>query len=411
IAPLVYGKVTYLLHRLLMIVPSFQVIVLVCGSLIARAKRAALPLKAAAAILLFLWIQQFVLPGRGAVVEAVRSISFDHMRGGLAPSIREAVEKASRVIPDKSVVVSDPITSYALSAYNNVDVVSVLHQHGNPNDPLVMDRLIAARDVLSPFVSQKESLKHLERFRVEYIVINGGFNRPVREFMACWSPEFLGAIREKFYGPEDNFKIVYDSPDVVVVRVLGYYCASERWLPTVPFLSAGADGIHPCARSVSGGGAVVRGVSVAPQEVRPGETVRLTIQYEKDLAVEPVLPVALIVRFDNAERLSRYASYPGGKYLRRMKERVGGYLSRYRTDRMPFDGLYPPDMWPLGAPAAEEVQVTLPPSLADGAYDIQLKLVEDSLLPNFSVRDFLYNEDSYSSVSCGRIDVKASLVR
>jgi hypothetical protein len=411
VAPFVFGRVAYLLHRFLTIVPSFQVVVLVFGAVLVAARRARFPAKAGAAILLFLWVKLFVLPGWGAVSGAVRSVSFGSERGVPGPDFARVIDAASTLIDDRSVVISDPLTSYVLSAYRNVAVVSVLHQHGNPNDPLVMERLAASRDALSPFVSQRESMRELERFRVGYIVLNGGFSRPVHEFMADWSPALLSDVREKYRSPRDNFRTVLESPEVVIVRVFGYYMDGETWEPTVPYLRDMGQELSPCGKTVSGGGATIRGVAVSPDEVMPGGTVHFTVQYDRNLAVEPAMPTRLSVRFDDVAYVSRFSSYPGGKYVRRMMERRGGFLSRYRVDRTLFDGFYPPAMWPLGYPVTENFRVKLPSSLKEGTYEIQMRLSTESLLPNVTLRDLLYNVDSYSSVPCARITVGAAAGR
>lgn len=411
VAPAVYGTATYLLHRLVLNIPAFQAIALLMGVSIAWARRSRISARLAVLAGIFVWIGLFLTPGKGAVVEAFRSSSFGAGRSSIAGPFEEVIDRAGRIIPDGSVVLSDPLTSYALSAYRDVRVVSVLHQHGNPNDPLAMERLAASRDVLSPFVSQRESMRYLEKFSVNYIVINGAYDTPVHEFLADWSSVFFNPARNKFAGPRDNFSVVYASDRVVVVKVLGYFLREERWFPTIPYLDDDDLGMRECGNPIAGCGVRIRGIAVTPLETLPGERVRFRIQYERETHPGSGFPVRLIVRLDNKEYVSRFGSYPGSKSVRRMMERRGGFLSRYRIDRLLFNGFYPPELWPIGSPVTEEFEIKLPSSLKEGVYDVELKLVYDSLLPNFNVRDFLYNDDSYSGAACATIAVSKSLVR
>jgi hypothetical protein len=66
-----------------------------------------------------------------------------------------------------------------------------------------------------------------------------------------------------------------------------------------------------------------------------------------------------------------------------------------------------PDIWPIGSRVAEDVTVDVPRGLRTGTYSVRLKLAEETLVPNNDIRDFLYDEDSYSGPTCGTLEVSS----
>ena len=102
--------------------------------------------------------------------------------------------------------------------------------------------------------------------------------------------------------------------------------------------------------------------------------------------------------------------YPGEKYIRRFKERLGGGSLRFRVDHPVFGGMYAPDIWPIGGQVVEELTVELPRHLRTGTYSVRLKLVERTLIPNNGIRDFLFDEDGFSGTVCGSLEVRSFIV-
>ncbi|HEY5132962.1 MAG TPA: hypothetical protein VII85_04685, partial [Candidatus Krumholzibacteriaceae bacterium] len=75
-------------------------------------------------------------------------------------------------IPGHSVIASDPVTSYMLSAYTDHFVTVTLDQHGSPADTGAMDRLREARNLMSPACALAASAPWLKQERVDYVLLN-----------------------------------------------------------------------------------------------------------------------------------------------------------------------------------------------------------------------------------------------
>ena len=62
----------------------------------------------------------------------------------------------AETLPPGSVIASDPVTSYLISAFTPHYVVCTLDQHAPPNDLHVEARMTAARDIVSPYTSARD---------------------------------------------------------------------------------------------------------------------------------------------------------------------------------------------------------------------------------------------------------------
>jgi hypothetical protein len=69
----------------------------------------------------------------------------------------------------------------------------------------------------------------------------------------------------------------------------------------------------------------------------------------------------------------------------------------------PFAGLYDVDLWPIGVTFYETFTARLPAALAVGGYDIHVLVERGSLLPNFTLKDLLFNDDRLNVRPCGRL--------
>jgi hypothetical protein len=88
-----------------------------------------------------------------------------------------------------------------------------------------------------------------------------------------------------------------------------------------------------------------------------------------------------------------------------MSDGRDGVRSRFRADLVPGHGVYEPDLWPAGFDLCETFAVVVPSNARDGHYHVRLALAVDSLVPNFHLRDLLYNRDHYSGAACTSLTV------
>jgi hypothetical protein len=416
LAPLVYNRVGYLLHRLVLNVPAVVVTALVLGSLVAWARRgrplapSGLVRKAILFVVLFVWAQVFLL-SFGAWRTNMRSI-----RWGPGDRLDPASERLVEFINDKtiagSVVLSDPVTSYMLSAFSHAKVVAVLHQHGTPNDPLALDRLESIRAALSPSTTQVEALRAIKRYGVQYVVLNGSIRRPVHDFLADWDSTHLPDLKQKFGTLIDGFASVYDEDGIVVYRVLGTMPKEYTWYPVGTVFAEPDVEWTSCERPAAGSEALqVAKVALHPAEVLPGEMVTFALAYQKSRDIDNRLPLRLHIRLEDPDYFERARSYPGDKYVRRYLERRNAAFFRFRLVHNPFGGFYPPELWPHGREVYESFRVLLPTDLAPTDYELQFKLTHETLIANYSIRDFFFNDDSLVGMPCSELRVRKFLTR
>jgi hypothetical protein len=211
--------------------------------------------------------------------------------------------------------------------------------------------------------------------------------------------------RIKFDLLPKSYENVFENDSYLIYRKTIREPVLTTWYPENPFLlgSSGLEG--NCDTQIWDGAVTVRKVEIQPERALPGDEVTLRLVYEKTNIVGYSLPLVLYVRFDHHSITTSTSRYPGEKYIRRFKQRSSDSRSRFRVDHPVFGGLYAPDIWPIGGLVVEELQVRLPTDLEPGVYSVQLKLAEQSLIPNHHIGDFLYNRDSYTGPVCGSLEV------
>jgi hypothetical protein len=410
VAPFVYGKVHYLLHRFLLNIPALVITSLVIGSLISWGRRGNFWRKGIAVLLLFLWAKPFLL-GTTIWHRDIRSVRFD----GGQPPVSGDVANAIRFLNDEadkgSVVLSDAMTSYAVSGFSHARVVAVLGQHGNPNDPYPIERLSAIHTVLSPYTTQIEAVKAIERFGVDYVLVNGSFAGPVHGFMSDWDPKVKPTLEKKLGNLKNVFKRVYQTDRIIVYEVMETSIDRVTWHPEAPFTREPAGSLERCELPAHHAGYEVTGIRIEPDVALPGERFNLTLACRGRDDARSSFPLTLHIRFEEKAYFEGARRYLGDKHVRRYRERRDAAFRRFRIDRKPFKGLYLPDEWPVDRECYDEFSARLPTDLNEGVYEAQLKLVEDTLLPNFAVRDFFFNDDSFVGTPCGEIEIRKYLVR
>jgi hypothetical protein len=289
-------------------------------------------------------------------------------------------------------------------------VVTVLHQHGTPQDPHVFERIEDARNVVSPYTTQSEALALIRKYAVDYVLINGAGGAS-HSYMADWQPQMATAVQPKFSLLPLVFDLVYAHDGFRLYHVIGGVPDDYTWFPTIPFMRAVPPGAARCGTPADYGGPRVTYIKVSPRVALPGEKVNVTIGYRRDRDLESPMPLLLHLRFEDSSYFDSSRSFPGDKWLRRFRERREGAFRRFRLDRRPFAGLYPAVMWPLGLDVFETFEYRLPGALEETDYEIQVKLAQETLIPNFSIRDLFYNDDHYAGTACGDITIRRQVSR
>jgi hypothetical protein len=114
------------------------------------------------------------------------------------------------------------------------------------------------------------------------------------------------------------------------------------------------------------------------------------------------------VRFDRA--------LPGGwkppaavaKPARKLIERVRGERYRFREDHLPVGGAYGVDLWAPDQVVRDSFTITVPHDVADGAYQVQIRMLVQPHYANYRLSDYFLDHDYYTGLKVGSFVVKRS---
>jgi hypothetical protein len=410
LTPLFYERFTYMSFRSVLNVPVYAAIVAAIYGLVVWARKRGWSLKLATAVVLLIWSKLFFAPSLDAIARSASAQRSEPVRPSLFEQYDDVLQFLSSR-PRGSVVLSDPMTSYLISAATDQRVVAVMGQHGNPNDPNAFDRLKAVRDVLSPYQLLSQGAAACDRYGADFVVVNGRLDKTKIDYLVDWTPELFQPVLSKLAAADMSFRQLFRSEDIVVYLYYPGTIPQDQWVPYSPPMQFGLRELHQCRVSAPNDAFRISGAEIEPRTVLPGETVAITLSYEKEDVSEYDLPVVVYIRFDHQSIAEAQGEYPGEKQVRRWRERNDGRLFRFRVNHKPFNGLIAPDRWPIALTFYETIPVKLPSNLELGTYQIEFKIARDPLLPNFTIRDMFYNRDQYSGMGCLLLDVTRQVVR
>jgi hypothetical protein len=128
---------------------------------------------------------------------------------------------AAPVIPAESTVLTDPFTGYALYETARIHLVALPDQHSSPNDPAAARRIADAQRLLRPGMSDGETDATLDKYHVDYLLINELFPSDFRSFNAYYHPESSRARRAEIEARPDRFERVGAPEGLHLFRVVG----------------------------------------------------------------------------------------------------------------------------------------------------------------------------------------------
>jgi hypothetical protein len=351
------------------------------------------------------WMVVFLRPLPRSLAAEVHAAGFaTHAAVPVAPALRDAVA----MLPAGAVFLSDPATSYALSAVTAARFVAVEGQHATPRDPFAIDRLQAVRDVLSPYVMPNEAMNACRRFHVAYVIVNPTPPPDASRFMPGWSRMQCAATLARMDAMANAFALIDTAAGARIYRFEPKAPVSWAWSAQDQPVQVASPPLTPCSVNAPGDEFETHGISITPPDAMPGDTVQVTVGYRRDVASRLRLPLLMHVRFDH-ETMARAREYPGEKIARRWIDGRSGVRSRFRADFIPGHGVYDFDLWPVGFDLCETFPVVIPPGAKPGRYDVRVALAYDTVVPNFHLRDLLYNRDHYSGPVCGSLTVVGKL--
>jgi hypothetical protein len=222
--------------------------------------------------------------------------------------------------------------------------------------------------------------------------------------MSGWSPSQYRATFARMEAMAHAFALIDTVAGARIYRFETSAPADWSWSAQDQPVRVGAPSLNPCGVNAPGGEFELRGLSVSPAHVLPGDTVQVTLGYRRDAPSRVELPFLMHVRFDH-ETLERAREYPGEKIVRRLSDGRSGVRTRFRADLVPGHGVYDVDLWPVGFDLCETFPVVIPANARAGRYAVRVALAYDTVVPNFHLRDILYNRDHYSGEVCGSLSV------
>jgi hypothetical protein len=338
-------------------------------------------------------------------------------RNAFTPSVLEAERRRgpdrwarglyelAESLPPHSLIASDPVTSYLISAFTPHYVVCTLDQHAPPNDLRVEARMSAARDILSPFTSAREKDRLIRTHRVTHVVVNRAL--PPGLILNYWTlePRAAEESEEMFRSLRYEFQ-----PTELGDGLTAFRWRSEERLSTLPrptprpvvaALPASATVIGAPAGEAVLEGAVIHGARIIPSG---GELV-LDLYWSRPEAVPPGTYV-VTVRLDRKVLPLPFDGKPFPKVTRKLLEIWRNERYRFREDHMMVGGLFGPDAWSPDEIVEDDVRVRVPVDVAPGRYRVSAKMLRVAHQPNHRVRDFLYDDDTYSGVEIGEVTIQ-----
>ena len=346
-----------------------------------------------------------------AVLDAVRvmrdanAIAADEARR--SPMLWQVdLDWLDRHLPAGSVVLSDPLTSYAVPMLTREHVVTLLDQHSSPSDPYAVRRLLDARDALDPFGDWSRLREVVARYGVETIVLNRRFTEaPV---LSYWAPgaHWFDAARARLERAGPAFERIYARSDFAIYRVHRAALGSPLPAPSPrPFVSHAPREVQGIARRSAPGMPGFIALALAPRIAAPGDTVRGVIVW-RALARLPAGSYQVAVRFDRA--LPGEFTPPGwiAKPVRKLIERLRRERYRFRADHLPVEGQYGVDLWTPDEAVRDSFSFVVPADVADGDYRVGVRMLSQPQYPNFRLSDYFMDEDSYSGLVVGLFGVR-----
>jgi len=399
LVPLLQPRLGYLVFRTVRIIPFPTVLAMFLTLILLRVGRGALRKRVLAAggvlALAFLLAYQPV-DFFGAQAEACR-------RSGTTGFAWKQGLAFLKGMPGTYVVASDPVTSYSIAGLTRHKVVSVLDQHGPPNDPRGMERLIAQRRMMSPYVSLRETLRLMREYGVNLVFLNHTFTRPEILFQYAVVPSLFAYETLKFDRLPEVFRLLWSGEGQRIYEVVGSLPAGAGDIPPLRPLPASV----PEGRraEVATGGLFLFSHRFGEKRVERGDTLHLRVDWKKAGPGGSDLPYRLFVRFDRAYPRSSWWRQGYSKIYRKVLESRSGARYRFRADLIPGHGAFPVQDWPAEAAIQDGFAIPVPRDLHPGKYAVKMKVVQVPLLLNLELTDWLNDQDYFEGALVDSLEI------
>ncbi len=318
---------------------------------------------------------------------------------------QDALAWMDRELPARSVVLSDPATSYSVPMMTRHYVSTLVDQHSSPNDSLALRRILDARDGLDPASSFARTREVVQRYGITAIVLNNRF--AMTPHLDYWAPnpEWYRAARARLERAPAAFHRVFDTGDFVVYTVnraaLDTLTAPERPRAYVRAYVAARDSM---ARPMGAGLPALVSARLLTPKGAPGDLSTLLLEWRSPGAL-PAGSYLVAVRFDHALPAGFSPPVWFGKPARKLFENRAGARYRFRADHLPVDGDFGVDLWGPDQVIQDTVSILVPPDVVAGDYEVQVRMLRQPHYPNYRLQDYFFDHDYYTGLPVGTFRV------
>jgi hypothetical protein len=316
----------------------------------------------------------------------------------------------NRNIPEGSVIASDPITSYSILAFTDQYVVCTYDQHSTPNDSTAIERIIACRDIYFPGASCYEKIQTLEEYEADYIVINGRIPANVRSQYWTLDKRLAENNARELLQCGELFDLIYSNESLYLFEYSGQTVADatgtvETAKEKPSFVLEEFRGDYGQLTDSGTEGIYIRSCGQERDRIARGDTLRIYVDWVTS-GIEKPGSYVIYVRFDTGFEKGPLYSTRYGKIYRKILEKIRGETFRFRSNVLPFEGIYPPDKWAPGMVIRQYIDVPIPKYIAGGVYTISIKMDNAPHYSNLVMRDLLRDDDLYDGPDLMTVEIE-----
>jgi len=410
----------YLIARFALLVPFLLVLAYVAGWMSVGLLRIDSWRRVVTALGFYALMLLLLFPRLDAFARSYSTANLERLGERSILQWSDVLQRLDRELPAPAVVLSDPLTSYAIPALTRHRSVCVLHQHGSPADSLALERLAGSRDVLSPYIGTGEKARICRRFSVDYVLLNADFPRRRHLFFCSVGPAIAVRQARALEADRALLRTIWDLGDAGALYAVraenldllsGIVKPGER-TPAHPStetrthrilmrtLPADARPVLPDTIA----GVTLAAIDIERPVVARGEQLGLTLFWRR-VGEPPPFPLQTHLRMDARSPRDWLWTYRFSKLHRLLHERLEGQTYRLREEEVPLDGLFGCEHWPRDRYVVDRVEIPIPTYAVSGEYRLQVTWMEETFLPNLPLRHFLSDDDAYRGETVGLIEV------
>ncbi len=317
---------------------------------------------------------------------------------------RKDFEEIDRLLPPRSIVLSDPITSHMLPAFGTQKVVAAYDQHSPPNDARAVERILTVRDVLSPGTSPARAWRLANEAGAAYVLIDLALVNPPPTGYWMYDESALRR-RARTLAASPLFTPIWESDGFILFRLnhpsilSGPMDESEPSAALTSPVPARADTLF-----VKDGVALLA-ARPSTREIVCGDSLQIALLWTVAGPPTGSRPVSATLRLDALDAPGRGSAV--SKLIRKIDEKITGRSFRDRLDWIPTGNRLPPDRWTAGRAVADTVAIRPSCRLEPGRYTLRVTVNRLPHMPNYRLKDYLSDDDLYSGPAVDTLVVRA----